>query len=243
MADENIVTVKVVTQKIHLEYTGTATTTSNVAAKRMSKLLGLNSEGSQNSSSEQSTTKVWKIFDTTITNETPDIGPVHLEFEPVLTALMDLNNEDAVVKKNEFFTAVETGKKALREKFGDKVPNSAILDLAQKVSSKAVTIWKTQIITTRNSATPFEGGHQTRDGRYSATVKSKTIYTWSQPSDEQINLLADILSGKTGLREGSIARSSSKTVAKSGYSTWDDESGKLIFREDRGRPTSTPSVG
>lgn len=229
------VTVKVVSQKSVLEYHGVGTKNSLVAASKMRSLLNLGNsdkgaravtaQGNKSSSS-------FTLFESKPTREGEEVatieGALTFNFELVLTKLKSFEELEATRKRAEFFETVENGKKSLIEKFGKRIPNDEILKLAQNLKPKSITIWKHQVITTVTSDTEFRGSHKTREGRFTSSVKSKTVYTIQPLTEAQLEELKALLSAE----KDSTTKLTASRVSRGRYTTWETKaSGKVLFRE------------
>ena len=229
------VTVKVVSQRISLEYHGVGTKSSLVAASKMQALLNVGSPGNSTneaSSSGPKSSYSYTLYEGAVTSEgTPSDAakaPMTFMFEPALAKLKGFEEPEAVRKRSDFFTAVETGKRSLAEKFGKRIPNDEIMKLASSLKGKACTIWKHQVITTVTGDTEFRGSHRTREGKFTSSVKSKTVYTTQPLTDAQLTELKEILLAERKSPSSKLAT----RVTRGTYTTWDTTaSGKVMFRE------------
>lgn len=227
------VTVKVVSQRTTLEYHGVGSKSSLVAASKMRQLLRGNvvKDASTTSKSSERSSTSYTLFGRPVTENGKDVDavkdPLTLVFEPVLAKLKSYEEQEAIRKRVDFFESVEAGKKSLTEKFGKRIPNDEIMKLASSLRGKACTIWKHQVITTVTSDTEFRGSHKTREGKYTSSVKSKTVYTLQPLTVAQLEELKALLLNEKQISSGFTAT----RVPRGGYTTWDSSSGKIIFEE------------
>lgn len=229
------VTVKVVSQRISLEYHGVGTKSSLVAASKMQALLNIGSPGNSTHEATSSGSKSsysYTLFSGPITEDgVPSDSvkaPLTFMFEPALAKLKGYEEPEAVRSRADFFTSVEAGKRSLIEKFGKRIPNDEIMKLASSLKGKACTIWKHQVITTVTGDTEFRGSHKTREGKYTSSVKSKTVYTLQPLTEAQLEELRAILLAEKQSPTSKLAT----RVTRGTYTTWDTTaSGKVMFRE------------
>lgn len=158
--------------------------------------------------------------------------PLNLQTEATLAKFVSYADSASASRKR-FFTEVENGKGRLLSKYGEHkaIPKEEVAALAKELRPYGCTIWKHQIVVTRTQDTAFDGARLTKDGRYTATVKSKTIYTMAPLSDEQVENLIKILKGELKAdTSGVIAR----RETENGYvAFWrNPETGKIVLTED-----------
>lgn len=232
--------MKVVSQILDLNYEGVRQKTLTASVTKMNALLGIKEHPSRQTNSETRKTSISHLlYELEITQNDDKQGgipsrPVSLHAEATLNKFMDFA-DNAEQKRKEFFEHVEQGKAALITKYGEKkaVPKSEILDLAKKLSPYRCTIWKHQIVVTRTQKTQFEGARPTKDGRWTSTVKSKTIYTMVPLTDSQIEELKRVLTEELPV-EGKSSRTSARRFTSDGcVAFWRNPvTGKIVMTED-----------
>lgn len=237
----NKVTIKVVSQICNLRYDGVARQTKSAAASRMAKLLGAtNAKGTSSAKPNMDSSRSFTLHENSI-HGTPDtpIGEISFAFEKALALFSSFAQQDAVTKRKDFFSSVEAGKKMLVEKYGERIPNEAIAELSVNLRSKSCVVWKHQIVTTRTSDTQFEGSRLNRNGTWTATVKSKTIYTMVALTEAQLDELKAVIMAEKDIT-GNIA--GRESYGFSGYSyVWRGKtSGSITFKE---KPIGSPNTG
>lgn len=239
----NRVTIKVVSQIVNLRYQGVGSTTSCVAASRMNALLGVKPEGkvSGQTSPGSKSSLSYTLAEGSVNVEDVKIGKVFYSFEQALLLFESMSSATAVNRRKQFFTNVEAGKKVLVQKYGERIPKEEILKLSKEMSQFACIIWKHQIVTTRTSETPFEGSRLSRDGSYTCTIKSKTIYTESPLTEDQLKELESALNSSTsdatiGLRRRAIP------TAKGYVHAWVTHNGTIMFREEGSSSTARAPI-
>lgn len=176
------VTVKLISSCVHKEYRGVPVGRGSAIGAMKSLFTG----GQVQGDIKKSTTSV-ALY-------TVDIEDGHLpgDADINIAALLDraygLEDANARAKLNAFYTAVESGKKQLADKYGDRVPVSEIEALADRLGDKKVDLFKHQIITTKTSRKYFSGSTRV-DDVYTKSVKSKVFYTLEPLSAEQVEQL------------------------------------------------------
>lgn len=243
------ISIKVVSQLQKLEYHGVAQPAESAAASRMNALL-LGKTAKVNSNNERNS-QSFVLYQSQAVN--PDAGgvpsstdnhtkPVSFAFKEGLEMFNGFASDEATRARKEFFTAVENGKKALREKYGENVPKVEFLNLAKETRSLATTVWKHQIVTTRTETQPFEGSRPNKGGTYTATVKSKTIYTYGPLTDDQIeDLKSVILALKAASATGRVCRRDIGVLPTGTVRTWVSDTGAVVLKEPKQRISTSSS--
>lgn len=232
----NKVTIKVVSQRISLEYHGTASKSTLVAASKMAALLNAKSDsGKPVAKPQDKSSTSYTLYASSVTNRTDgttpeDVGPLVFAFEPVIDKFMKYQDAAAARRRKDFFTAVEAGKKALQEKYGNRIPNEALLQLAKDMKSKSCTLFKHQIITTRSDDSSFPGSRRNRDGVYSASAKSKTIYTDKPLTEAQLEQLKQLLLSEK-ISEGKLATRDTRVAVPGFKAAFLSRTGAIIMKE------------
>lgn len=238
----NHVTVKVVSQLQKLQYEGVRQK-KEASVSKINALLGVKTPQNDNDArgmNDIQTSRSRVLCELSLTAESSDMSSA----SSISAASVALATEDTVAMfysygdhasaaRNRFFQKVEEGKSALISKYGENkaIPKSEIASLAKELRLYACTIWRHQIVVTRTQDTPFEGSRMTRNGRYTSTVKSKTIYTMSPLSDDQIESLIKCLSGE--LKADSRGIVAQRTTENGYVALWrNPETGKIVMTED-----------
>lgn len=240
------ISIKVVSQLQKLEYHGVAQSAENAAASRMNALLF---GKTQKESSQIRNSESYVLYQSQATD--PDQGnmpsdtdehtkPVAFAFKEALEMFNGFASDDATQARKNFFTAVENGKKALREKYGEDIPKVEFLNLAKETRSLATTVWKHQIVTTRTESSPFEGSRPNKGGTFTATVKSKTIYTYRPLTQDQIEALKSvILALKSPSETGYVCRRDAVSLPTGVVRTWISETGSVVLKEPKNRSSTS----
>lgn len=239
------ISIKVVSQLQKLEYHGVAQQKESAAASRMSALLQgrmVKDSGSLEKNSISHT-----LYSNQVTDQkkkeastSENAKPVAFVFKEGLEIFMGFSDDAATRTRKDFFKAVEEGKKALREKFGENIPKRELLNLAKEVRSKATTVWKHQIVTTRTESQPFEGSRQNKGGTYTATVKSKTIYTYGPLTDDQIEDLRSVILGLKKFSElNRICRRDMSNPPVGTVRSWVTDTGTVVLKEPKVKLTTS----
>lgn len=237
------VSIKVVSQLCKLEYHGVAQPAESAAASRMNALLlGKTARISPiNERNSQSYTLFSSVITSDEGNQTPE-RPIAFTFKEALEMFQGFASEEATRARRSFFTAVENGKKALRAKYGEEIPRGEILSLAKETRALATTVWKHQVVTTRTETQPFEGSRPNKGGTYTATVKSKTIYTFRPLTEDQITSLKSVILGlKKASETGHICKRYVETPLTGSIRTWVSDTGAVIFKEPKQRLSPSSS--
>jgi hypothetical protein len=230
-------TIKLVSQLEKLNYVGVRQK-KQASVSRMNALLGIsNPDVSSKGTKGPKTSLSRELYSMDFTAGTGDTAgiepkPLSLQTEATLSKFMSYADSASAMRKK-FFTEVENGKERLLSKYGERraIPKEEVAALAKELRPYGCTIWKHQIVVTRTQSAPFEGARLTNDGRYTATVKSKTIYTMEPLTDDQVENLIKILKGELKAdTSGIIAR----RVTENGYvAFWrNPETGKIVMTED-----------
>lgn len=238
----NKVTIKVVSQICNLRYDGVARQTKSAAASRMAKLLGATDRAGANPAKpSMDSSRSFTLHENSMSGNTDpnQIGAVTFVFDKALALFGSYAQQEAVTRRKEFFSAVEAGKKSLVEKYGERIPNSAIAELSANLRSKSCVVWKHQIVTTRTSDSQFEGSRLNRNGTWTATVKSKTIYTMVALTEAQLNELKAVLTAEKDIT-GNVAGRESYELNGYSYVWRGKTSGSILFKE---KPIGSPSTG
>lgn len=241
------ISIKVVSQLQKLEYHGVAQPAESAAASRMSALLfGKTVKGSN---SHEKNSRSYVLYQSQAVNSGSSVPtstdqtakPVAFAFKEALEMFNGFASDDATQARRKFFTAVENGKKALREKYGESIPKVELLNLAKETRNLGTTVWKHQIVTTRTETSAFEGSRPNKGGTYTATVKSKTIYTYGPLTDDQIeDLKSVILALKKVSETGRICRRDMSSLPTGTVRTWISDTGSVVLKEPNGKNPSSP---
>jgi hypothetical protein len=230
-------TIKLVSQLIKLNYEGVRQK-KQASVSRMNALLGINNPDVPNKGPKGPKTslsrELYSMEFTASTGEATGIKPkpLSLQTEATLSKFMSYADSASAMRKR-FFTEVENGKGRLLSKYGERkaIPKEEVAALAKELRPYGCTIWKHQIVVTRTQSTSFEGARLTKDGRYTATVKSKTIYTMGPLTDEQVEDLIKILTGELKADTSGIV---AQRTTENGYvALWrNPETGRIVMTED-----------
>lgn len=237
MLQNDHITMKVVSQMEVLDYKGVRQKKQS-SVSRINALLGIQNPQKHTTDTKVKTSVSYVLYSADITTS-KDISSTGIPSQSVTLCAEETLNEFASLgdiaasKRKTFFEKIEEGKLRLLAKYGERkaVPKEEVATLAKEVRPYGCTIWKHQIVVTRTQADPFEGARLTKDGRYTSTVKSKTIYTMAPLGDSKLNELKRIL-------EGELKPSSTGFVAQryteNGYvALWrNPETGKVVMTED-----------
>lgn len=155
-------------------------------------------------------------------------APEVVHFAPLISEFSRMDDKDLRSRRNLFFSEVESGKEELVQKYGNSVPVTEIEELSKRMSKYDVQYWKIQIVTTRTSDTPFEGSSMNKDGVFTCTRKSKTIYRSTPISKEEAEHLASVLNAAepidgTTVRETRLPNNRRAIVCRT-------DNGKIMFR-------------
>lgn len=236
-SNNNHITIKVVSQIQNLVYEGVRQK-KQASASKMNMLLGINSPQTHAGDTKEKPSVSYELY-TAELKASGDTGTsgipskaLSLCTEETLGKFATLG-DIAASKRKQFFEKVEEGKNRLLTKYGEHkaIPKEEVAALAKELRPYGCTFWKHQICVTRTESKPFQGARLTKDGRYTATVKSKTIYTMVPLTDSQLEELKKILLGE-------LKPSSTGTVAQryteNGYvALWrNPETGKVVMTED-----------
>lgn len=241
------ISIKVVSQLQKLEYHGVAQPAESAAASRMNALLfGKTAKGS---SPQVKNSMSYVLYQSQVTYDSNgevaytdhNAKPVAFAFKDALEMFNGFASDDATLARKKFFTAVENGKKALREKYGESIPKLELLNLAKETRNLGTTVWKHQIVTTRTETSAFEGSRPNKGGTFTATVKSKTIYTYGPLTDDQIeDLKSVILALKKVSETGRVCRRDTRSLPTGTVRTWISDTGAVILKEPNGKNPSRP---
>lgn len=232
------ITIKVVSQMEHLVYEGVRQK-KLASASRMNALLGITKNPEKQTEDTKVKTSVSReLYSMVLTPGTEDsavdIEPaaVRLCTEETLAKFMTYGDE-ASHKRKLFFEKVEEGKSRLLAKYGERkaISKEEVSSLSKELRPYSCTIWKHQIVVTRTQSDPFQGARLTKDGRYTATVKSKTIYTMVPLVDSQLEELEKILKGELIADPNKVI---AQRVSDNGYvALWrNPTTGKVVMTED-----------
>jgi hypothetical protein len=234
---QNHITIKVVSQMEHLVYEGVRQK-KQASVSKMNMLLGINSPQTHAEESKVKTSDSYELYSAALTanEEVGDAGipskALTLCTEETLGKFATFG-DIAASKRKQFFKEVEEGKNRLLTKYGEHkaIPKEEVAALAKELRPYGCTIWKHQICVTRTQAEPFEGARLTKDNRYTATVKSKTIYTMAPLTDSQLEELKKVLLGEL---KPSSTGSVAQRFTENGYvALWrNPETGKVVMTED-----------
>lgn len=237
MRENNHITIKVVSQIVVLDYQGVRQK-KQASVSKMNILLGIQNPQKQAEETKVKTSVSYELYtaDLTADGDSSTAGipskALSLCTEATLGKFATLG-DIASSKRKTFFEKVEEGKSRLLAKYGEHkaVPKEEVAALAKELRPYGCTIWKHQIVVTRTQSNPFEGARLTRDGRYTSTVKSKTIYTIAPLNDSQLEELKKILNGEL---EPSSTGSVAQRYTENGYvALWrNPETGKIVMSED-----------
>lgn len=238
MKKNDHITMKVVSQMEVLDYKGVRQK-KQASVSKMNTLLGIKENPQIRAEDTKVKTSVsYELYsaDLSANEDGSSTGitsrSVALCTEETLGKFVSLG-DIAASKRKTFFEKVEEGKSRLLAKFGEHkaVPKEEVAALAKEVRPYGCTIWKHQIVVTRTQTDPFEGARLTKDGRYTSTVKSKTIYTMALLSDSQLDELKKILIGEL---KPSSAGYIAQRYTENGYvALWrNPETGKVVMTED-----------
>jgi len=231
------ITIKVVSQMEVLDYEGVRQK-KQASVSKLNMLLGIQNPQKQTEDTKVKTSVSYELYSAELsvskeqsTAEVPSKA-VRLCTEATLGKFATLGDKASSMRKR-FFEKVEEGKASLLAKYGEHkaVPKEEVASLAKEVRPYGCTIWKHQIVATRTQANPFEGARLTKDGRYTSTVKSKTIYTMAPLSDSQLEELKKILTGEL---ESSSTDVIARRYTENGYvALWKNPAtGKIVMTED-----------
>lgn len=231
------ITIKVVSQMEHLVYEGVRQK-KLASASKMNAILGVKTSQTRAEETKVKTSVSRELYSMVFApgSEVSATGiepaAVRLCTEETLARFFTYGDE-ASRKRREFFDKVEEGKSRLLAKYGENkaVPKEEVIALAKELRPYSCTIWKHQIVTTRTQANPFQGARLTKDGRYTATVKCKTIYTMAPLDDSQLVELEKILKGELEARPDKLI---AQRVSENGYvALWrNPTTGKIVMTED-----------
>lgn len=237
MKSNNHITMKVVSQMEVLDYQGVRQK-KQASVSKMNILLGIQNPQTRAEDTKVKTSVSYELYSADLTangdGSTAGIPSKALSLctEATLGKFVTLG-DIAASKRKTFFEKVEEGKSRLLAKYGEHkaVPKEEVAALAREVRPYGCTIWKHQIVVTRTQADQFEGARLTKDGRYTSTVKSKTIYTMAPLSDSQLEELKKILIGEL---KPSSTGSVAQRYTENGYvALWrNPETGKVVMTED-----------
>lgn len=231
----NSASIKIVSQTLRLEYEGVAKSSGTAAASRMAQLFAQEANGSSGEAkANQKSSISHLLYSNTAANMTDgDTKPMAFVFKDGLTRFSQFDDPKARSARRDFFDSVEAGKKGLVEKYGDHIPAEAVAALAASLKGKSVTIMKHQIVTTRTSDTFFEGSRRNRDGVYTSTVKSKTIYTYGPLSEAQIEEIKGIILGEKHIAENDKSRTiiAQRSSVAGIYKPWTTANGNIMLKE------------
>lgn len=192
----NKVTVKVVSQLEKLHYQGIRPN-RDASIGAMGRLVNQNplrKEKSQEVSPPKLRNAVsFKLMELVDSISPEAKAPEVLHFAPLINEFSKMDDKDLRSRRNLFFSEVEAGKEELVQKHGNSVPVTEIEELSKRMSKYDVQYWKIQIVTTRTSDTPFEGSSMNKDGVFTCTRKSKTIYRSTPISKEEAEHLTSVL--------------------------------------------------
>lgn len=230
-------TIKLVSQLEKLSYEGVRQK-KQASVSKMNALLGISNPNVPKNDSRGSKTSMSRelySMDMTIRGTGADdvpSRPLSLQTEATLAKFMSYA-DSASAQRRKFFTEVENGKGRLLSKYGEHkaIPKEEVAALAKELRPYGCTTWKHQIVVTRTQSTAFDGARLTKDGRYTASVKSKTIYTMAPLSDDQIDQLIKILVGELTADTSNLV---ARRETENGYvAFWrNPETGKIVMTED-----------
>lgn len=225
--------IKVVSSLTKREYQGAPVQRGSGAGRAMNRLKDGNSSTSSNNVAS-TTSAVLANFD--LGNK--KLARIDANLDLLLETAYDLADPEAIRAQDQFFSAVEAGKRALVQKHPDgKVPLSEISALSDRLKDKSVTVYKHQIITTRTQADYFPGAEKVGNG-YTLTVKSKAFYTLQPLTEEEIKSLQDAIASVEPVTKVSLANWDRRfnTV----YATYseDKETGRVTFHIPDGSETA-----
>jgi len=238
MKSNDHITIKVVSQMETLVYNGVRQK-KQASVSKMNALLGISDPQRHAEDTKVKTSVSYELYSNNlnVVNEDEDPAaaipaqPMSLCTEETLDKFLSLGDE-ATSKRKEFFEKVEEGKARLMSKYGEykAVPKEELASLSKELRPYKVTLWKHQIVVTRTQSTPFMGARLTKDGRYTSTVKSKTIYTMAPLDNSQLEQLRKILVGELTSSTSIAAR----RETENGYvAFWrNPETGKIVMTED-----------
>lgn len=237
MKQNNHITMKVVSQMEVLDYQGVRQK-KQASVSKMNILLGINNPQKHAEDTKVKTSVSFELYSADLSaggdNSTAGIPPKALSLctEATLGKFATLGDV-ASSKRKTFFDKVEEGKARLLAKYGEHkaISKEEVAALAKEVRPYGCTIWKHQIVMTRTQDSPFEGARLTKDGRYTSTVKSKTIYTMAPLSDSQLEELKKILVGE--LKPNSTGLVAQRYTENGYVALWRNPvTGKVVMTED-----------
>lgn len=229
MSDQ--ITIKVLQQEHYLQYKGRRQKSlADGSLKAVNRLVG---NGPAQSSQAGTPTKSFPVYQGTLADAAAQIcGSIEAGYEPMLNQFASYDEPSARKAKKTFFSAVEAGKKELYDKYGSSIPGTEIDNLSSRLSSVTARVWYIQIITTRVSDTQFEGSRQRRtDGKWSASVKSMTIYRHEPLTQEQLAELAAVFAGLAKY-EGTHMVGRLRKTDNSRYRAFMTPTGQILFKTD-----------
>jgi hypothetical protein len=236
MRSKDHITIKVVSQMENLIYRGVRQK-KQASVSKMNMLLGIANPSNHAGVAPSAKTSVsYELYSADFASgeSTADGIPpraVTLCAEATLNKFMTLG-DIASSQRKMFFDKVEEGKSGLLAKYGEHkaVPKEEVAALAKELRPYGCTIWKHQIVVTRTQSNSFDGARLTKDGRYTSSVKSKTIYTMAPLSDSQLEELKKILVGELESSSGIVAQ----RYTENGYvALWrNPATGKVVLSED-----------
>ena len=172
------ITFKVVSTLKRLEVKDIANVDERKDVKKMTKLLGAANGGGSNITNTYST----KIRGYSANTENCDKAVLNSRIDVVAGIIKWLDNQDSQQLRSsveKFHKTVASEKKKLSDEYGStKIPAERYVQYLNACRAVSVSVWVTQLVVTKISPTPFEGGILNSESQlYHATVKTKTVYT------------------------------------------------------------------
>lgn len=188
------ITVKCVSSLKHLEVTDVANVEVRQDVKKLRRILGESGKKGVGIKNTWSTQLFGAYAETEAADEAVKAS-TRIDATFACVGFIDRLNDAVIQKKiREFHDGVASLKKALYDKYGEtSIPAEAMREYYNSAKKLSVSYWSTQIVVTRISDEPFDGGVlNPESGKYHATCKTKSVVT-SFPIHEEYLTASGVL--------------------------------------------------